>query len=194
VVQGLAPARLLRRLSRLPKAKEKERSTMSKTKNKYLYPMPAGTVKANLTASAATPDDVTLATLKTALGLQSDIQDVMEIPKKLDDTYTEFYKQVLNTSFPWKLETRNLKGVYVRLGTIALGTAPTIKLRKYSSSTWTNLTNAFTCPTTANTESDESSEIVTGADITEGDILDVCITDAGSADAENLQVVTVWEI
>jgi hypothetical protein len=167
---------------------------MSKTKNKYLYPMPSGTVKANLTGAEAPPDDVTLAALKNALGLQSDIQLVMEVPKKLDSAYTEFYKEVIGTSFPWKLETRNLKKVYVRLGTVASGTAPTIKLRKYSSSAWTDLTNAFSCPSTANTESDVSSQIVTGADITEGDLLDICITDAGSADAENLQVVTVWEV
>jgi hypothetical protein len=166
---------------------------MSKTKNKYLYPMPAGTVKANLGGSEAVPDDVTLAVLKNALGLQSDIQVVMEVPKKLDDTYTEFYKEVLKMSFPWKLETRNLKSVFVRLGTAAV-TAPTIKLCKYSSSTWTDLTNAFSCPTSDNTESDVSSQIISCADITDGDLLEICVTNIGSGEAENLQVVTVWEV
>jgi hypothetical protein len=167
---------------------------MSKTKNKYLYPMPANTVKANLTGATVAPSDVTLAALKTALGVQSDIQIVMEIPKKLDSAYAEFYKEVLNVSFPWKLGTRSLKGVYVRLGTVGSGTAPTIKLRKYSSSSWTDLTNAFSCPTTANSESDKSSDIITSASIANGDLLEISITNAGSADAENLQVVTVWEV
>jgi hypothetical protein len=166
---------------------------MSKTKNKYLYPMPANTVKANLTGSSAAPSDVTLAALKTALGIQNDIQVVMEVPKKLDNTYTEFYKEVLGVSFPWKLGTKSLEGVYVRLGTVASGTAPTIKLRKYSGTSWTDLTNAFSCPITANAESDKSSDIITNASITNGDLLEIAITNTGSADAENLQVVTVWE-
>lgn len=156
--------------------------------------MPAGTVKANLSGAVAAPSDVTLSALKTALGVQSNIQVVMEVPKKLDNAYTELYKEVLGVSFPWKLGTQKLKGVYVRLGTVASGTAPTIKLRKYSGSSWTDLTNAFLCPTTANTESDKSSQIITNASIANGDLLEIAITNAGSADAENLQVVTVWEV
>ena len=167
---------------------------MSKTKNKYLYPMPAGTVKANLSGATAAPSDVTLAALKTAFDVQSDIQIVMEVPKKLDNTYTEFYKEVLGVSFPWKLGTQSLKKVYLRLGAVASGTAPIIKLRKYSGSSWTDLTNAFSCPTTANSESDKSSEIITDASVASGDILEINITNAGSADAENLQVITVWEV
>jgi hypothetical protein len=167
---------------------------MTKTINKHLYPMAAGTVKANIGENLATPEDVSLADFLTALGIKNEVQIVMEVPKTIDSAYTEFYKEVLNTSFPWRLGTGALKGVFVRLGSAANGTAPTIKMRKYSGSAWTDLTNAFLCPTSDNTESDKSSEIITDSSITEGDVLEICVTDIGAGDAANLQVTTVWEV
>jgi hypothetical protein len=167
---------------------------MSKTKNKYLYPMPTNTVKANLTGSSAVPSDVTLAALKTALGVPNKVQIVQEFPKKMDSTYPYFYYSILGVVFPWYLSVGKLTNAYLNLGTVATGTAPTIKLRKYNGSSWIDLTSTISCPTSANTVYDISANIISNSEIQTGNFLDIQVVSIGSGDAENLQVVTVWEI
>jgi hypothetical protein len=87
-----------------------------------------------------------------------------------------------------------LTNAYLNLGTVATGTAPTIKLRKYNGSSWIDLTATISCPTSANTVYDISANIISNSEIQTGNFLDIEVVSIGSGDAENLQVVTVWEM
>lgn len=118
---------------------------------------------------------------------------VMEIPETLDSASDDLYPLTNGCSFTWRCGAKALKYIYIKIGTVATGTAPTIKVRKYSGGSWSDLSNTITVPSSADTESDQTAQIVASPSIADGDILGIQLVSAGSADAENLQVVTLWE-
>jgi hypothetical protein len=124
----------------------------------------------------------------------NDFSSLLEVWNAIEDTSDDALKDYATVSRIWRNGTRKLTGLYVQIGTVATGTSPTFKVRKYTGGAWVDMTSTITVPSSADSEQDSSSNIVTDITISNGDILGLQIVSEGSADAEMLQIQLTWEV